>query len=441
MSSLQILLISLLLIVTAKTKTSSTAPIVAQLIHRDSTISPLYNPRETKSDRQQRIERISEARLASYYSQSQKNRHGTNAAFYSSSLVRSDVGLLYVSFDIGQPPTQLLAFMDVGSSLLWVSCMMDPAKQISPLYDPERSSTLRYLRCDSETCTNYPSKICDISGTFCGYRQSYADGSLSRGWLATEQFGFPNSSFLLKDVVFGCSSVYTDRERFDDRFSGVFALGAGVIFVVKDKVFSYCLGDVNHKDYKFHYLVLMDELDNVIDKSTSQISATKMKNDGGHYALELYSIQMEDGKELLPLDDYEPFTNVILDSGSLFSYFPPSILYPLRNQVDKVVNRVFPNTRELRAVSDDQLCYLGDVENFKCDDLTVTLYVEGGAKFVWRFDSILYQDGENRVCMSVRSSTKYGDISIIGLMGQQNHKLTFDMKHGVLYIDQAAPCQ
>ncbi|RZC84270.1 hypothetical protein C5167_047054 [Papaver somniferum] len=179
------LLITIFLgVLIVESASSSEVGFSVNLIHRESPLSPFYNPMETNSDR---------CRSVIHRSVSRVNRFAfTNNLINSiQSPVIPDSGDYLMKLSIGSPPIDILAIVDTGSDLTWIQCKPceDCFDQSSPLFDPEQSSTFRDVACGSNSCNQLLGNgRCDANNINCEYTYYYGDLSHSSGLLAVDKF-------------------------------------------------------------------------------------------------------------------------------------------------------------------------------------------------------------------------------------------------------------
>ncbi|KAJ0030898.1 hypothetical protein Pint_14387 [Pistacia integerrima] len=144
----------------------------------------------------------------------------------------------------------LLALMDTASDLIWVDCKSLTA------FDPSDSRTFAKYTCLDHV--NVPCDTCS-SANECMFAIRYATGGSSEGVLATERFTFESSDegiTIVNDVVFGCSRKISNTRN----LMGVFGLatprpGYSIVKKMGNK-FSYCIGNLYDKDYKYNQISL-----------------------------------------------------------------------------------------------------------------------------------------------------------------------------------------
>ncbi|ESQ51328.1 hypothetical protein EUTSA_v10017848mg [Eutrema salsugineum] len=99
---------------------------------------------------------------------------------------------------MGTPPVEIEAVLDTGSELIWTQCLpcLNCYNQPDPLFDPSKSSTYKEKRCEYG-----PDQTCP-------YDMNYADGSYSKGTLATETVTIQSTSgqpFVMPNTTIGCA--------------------------------------------------------------------------------------------------------------------------------------------------------------------------------------------------------------------------------------------
>ncbi|KAH9781523.1 Aspartic proteinase CDR1 [Citrus sinensis] len=197
-----------------------------ELIHRDSPKSPFYNPNETPYQRLRNALNRSANRLSHF---------NKNSSVSSSKVSQADiipnVGEYLIRISIGTPPVEILAVADTGSDLIWTQCQPCPPsqcyKQDNPLFDPQKSSTYKYLSCSSSQCAPPIKDSCSAEGN-CKYSVSYGDESFSNGDLATETVTVGSTSgqaVALPEIVFGCGTK--NGGKFNSKTDGIVGLGGG----------------------------------------------------------------------------------------------------------------------------------------------------------------------------------------------------------------------
>ncbi|KAI3672585.1 hypothetical protein L6452_38679 [Arctium lappa] len=210
------------------------------LIHRDSPLSPLYNPTYARSDR-----------LQNAFLRSVSRASGLSKRAGFASKIDADISVIpgeYVMrIQIGNPPVEVVGVADTGSDLTWAQCQ--PCKHCYkqaglPFLQPNASSTYRAVSCQSKACEALEgNRYGCSSGNVCEYGIRYGDLSYTKGDLANDTFWFGSTP--LKNVAFGCG--HDNNGSFPDDASGIIGLGDGPLSIINqlnDTIqgkFSYCL--------------------------------------------------------------------------------------------------------------------------------------------------------------------------------------------------------
>ena len=115
------------------------------LIHRDSPLSPFFDPSKTRTERLTDAFRRSVSRVGRF-------RPG-NLKGIESSIVPS-AGEYLMNLSVGIPPVPIIAIADTGSDLTWTQCRPCNScyKQVLPFFDPQKSSTYRHSSCGTSYC-------------------------------------------------------------------------------------------------------------------------------------------------------------------------------------------------------------------------------------------------------------------------------------------------
>ncbi|KAK3161804.1 hypothetical protein QOZ80_1BG0081730 [Eleusine coracana subsp. coracana] len=165
--------------------------------------------------------------------------------------VAHDSGGYFAALGVGTPPARALLILDTGSDFTWLQCA--PCRrchpQLTPLYDPRRSSSYAPVPFASPRCRDelqFPGR--DARTGACLYAFAYADGSSSRGEVAADALAF--ASDVVRNVTIGCGR---DNEGLLGADAGVLGVGrvalsfptqlAAATNNAYARVFSYCHGD------------------------------------------------------------------------------------------------------------------------------------------------------------------------------------------------------
>ncbi|KAF3782724.1 putative aspartic protease [Nymphaea thermarum] len=209
------------------------------LIHRDSSLSPLYDPSITLA------QRAEQAALRSMLRSSRINSRFANTTSMISSPVMPGSVEYLMKLSLGTPSRLYGATLDTGSDLIWTSCCpCNSCSSQTSMFDPLQSSTYKSQSCTASFCMKLARHGCTIN-QLCGFRYSYGDRSFIEGILATETLLFDNGAGTveLPGIVFGC--VHNEGAPIPALLEvpGLVGLGGGPLSIGSsiDKKFAYCV--------------------------------------------------------------------------------------------------------------------------------------------------------------------------------------------------------
>ncbi|KAF8380822.1 hypothetical protein HHK36_028316 [Tetracentron sinense] len=331
------------------------------LIHRDSMISPFYNPSDTPNDRLRNAFRRSITRINHF-----KPASVSPNTLQSTVIANSGEYLMKVS--IGTPPVEVLGIADTGSDLIWTQCKPCTGcyNQVLPLFDPKQSSTYRNVACDSKPCIYLRTGTC-TSQNVCQYGYGYGDKSYTKGFLATETFTMDSTSrksIAIPKIVFGCG--HNNTGTFDKKGSGLIGLGGGQVSLIAQLgssiggKFSYCLVPLNSD--ASHTSKLNFGSSAVVSGAgvVSTPLAPKAPETFYYLTLEGFSV----GEKRLGYKDSSSKAsmnegNIIIDSGTTLTMIPSDMYTELESAVKEAIT--------LEPVADQEegiltLCYNSETD-------------------------------------------------------------------------------
>ncbi|XP_022735978.1 probable aspartic protease At2g35615 [Durio zibethinus] len=392
------------------------------LIHRDSPVSPLYNPLETRFDR-----------LYSAYNRSisRINRfRPTTPKAVQSDIVPSG-GEYFMEIFIGTPPFSVLGIADTGSDLTWVQC--EPCEecyeQKPPLFDPRKSSTYKNVPCESNPCNALDSsdRVCDQEQNACKYNYSYGDRSFTKGNVALEKFTIGVSTrnpVSFPNLVFGCG--HNNGGTFDDVGSGIVGLGGGPLSLVKQLgksirgKFSYCLAPTAAESNASSTIIFGTATESNINANAVSTHLVD-KDPSTYYYLTLEAVSVGDerlaygGSSLSPTEK----GNIIIDSGTTLTFLESEFFNGLESAVEDAIGA--------KRVSDPKglLSPCFEVETGKGIDLPIITVHFSGADVKLQPWNTFAQVQEDMVCLTIIPSN---DIAIFGNLSQMDFLVRYDLE-------------
>jgi hypothetical protein len=320
-----------------------------ELIHRDSSKSPIYQPTETKFQRVYNAVHGSINRANHFTKQLSLN---TNNPV---SMVTPDAGEYFISYSVGTPSFKAYGFMDTGSSLIWLQCQPCTTcfNQTSPIFNPSKSSSYKNIRCSSKTCTHAEDMhtSCSYSVDDCEYSIIYDDNFKSQGDLSLETLTLDStlgSSVSFPNFVIGCGHI--NKFPYTDQNSGIVGLGNGPMSLIKqlgssiDGKFSYCLIPVYDESDHSNSSNKLNFGDAAVVTGEGVVSTPIVKSKGpskGAYLLTLEAFSV--GNKRIEYEGYEiegtnaSTRNIIIDSGTPMTLLPHDFYSSLESTVVKVV--------------------------------------------------------------------------------------------------------
>ncbi|MED6162809.1 hypothetical protein PIB30_074017 [Stylosanthes scabra] len=389
------------------------------LIHRDSPLSPFYNPSLTPSQIITNAAKRSISRTSLFYF----TKKAEEAEEEESALI-PDKGDYLMKIFIGSPPMESLAVADTGSDLIWIQCL--PCEQCysqnAPIFDPKNSSTFETITCDSESCRELSRYGCGISGE-CRYYYSYGDRSYTVGELGSDTISFsPSNNNGGKSMIkypkttLGCG--HDNDGNFRRTSTGLVGLGSGPLSLVSQ------LGDeIGHK---FSYCLLPFSINSTSklkfgSESASTVSLNGVvstpllsKSPSTYYYLTLDGISIGEKK----LQTEQSANNIVIDSGTTLTMLQSDFY----NSFESAVKDAVGNNHE--PVQDPpeplRLCY----RDLQVEDLPdLTFHFSGADVHLQKMNTILKVD--NLVCLSMVPSDRF---SIFGNIAQVNFKVGYDLQ-------------
>ncbi|PQQ19432.1 aspartic proteinase nepenthesin-1 [Prunus yedoensis var. nudiflora] len=399
-----------------------------RLIHRDSPLSPSYNHSMTAYDRIQ---------AAAYRSVLRLNHiHSLTTTFSSSeqdisSRIVPENGEYIVTFSVGTPPTQVHAFMDTGSEVIWVKC-----SQSSPVFNPAKSSSYGHHPCDSLACEalGVRRRTCAQFLDPCYYRVRYGDGSTTEGTLSHDKFAFEDPERNLVDVGhldFGCSDY--SSWHFVGNEAGALGLSRQPLSLISQlgiKKFSYCMVLPNNEGLGSR----------IYFGSEAVISGGQtpfLEGEDRYYYVTLIGIRIGDQNVPLPDGIFNRTSDgeggFMIDSGTTYTFLRSEAYDALIKALSEAID-----LPQRRGPSEwFELCFEGSFEDLESAAPDVT-FIFDGAEVILMKQTTYIEAKKGLWCLAmVRSNEK---LSIFGNVQQQNYFVGFDLEEQLVSFAPVDDC-
>ncbi|XP_027343005.1 aspartic proteinase CDR1-like [Abrus precatorius] len=396
------------------------------LIHRDSPLSPFYDPSLTTS------QLIKNAALRSIARSNRINSLvNENKLPKTITIPDPDLQEYLVIFYIGTPPVERFAIADTGSDLIWVQCT--PCKQCvpqdTPLFDPKKSSTFKSVSCDSQPCTLLPKSLrfCGKSGE-CIYAYIYGDKTVTVGSLGLDFINFGieggNNTITFPKFTFGCGYGNNDTGvKAFTKNTGIVGLGAGPLSLVSqlgDEIghkFSYCLlplASNSTSKLKFGNEAMIKGKSVV---STPLIIKSSIPT---LYYLNLEGISV--GKKMVKTSKSQTDGNMVIDSGTRFTILEQRSY----NKFITLVKEVLGVEAEQNPPDEFDFCFKHNDSNV---DFPNIVFHFTGAKVHLNWRNIFTVFGDNLICMWVSPGSEESEpLQILGNGAQVGFQVEYDLK-------------
>ncbi|CAN1233701.1 Aspartic proteinase CDR1 [Linum perenne] len=396
-----------------------------QLIHRDSPISPFYNPHLSPSQRIQNALKRSFNRL-----------HHYSPILAAQSEVTANNGEYLMSISLGTPPVPILAIADTGSDVVWTQCKPCPScyVQNDPLFDPASSSTYQTVPCSSKACSslNNEGAFCAENDTVCHYQVGYGDQSHTDGDLAVETLTLGSTDgqrVLFPKTLIGCG--HNNAGTFSANGSGIVGLGGGSASLVTQigssigYKFSYCL--VKLGEDKLTSTMSFGENAVVSGVSTPLISDPTKPT---FYFLNLEGVSV--GEKRIPFQvgsssfgSSDGKGNIIIDSGTTLTILPAVLVSQLSEAVE---SQIVGGKKAEDPQGDLSLCYVAPTTGTSLGVPRIIFHFQG-ADVELPSSNVFIQVSGTVTCFAFYGSD---DATIYGNVAQQNFLVGYDIQKKTL---------
>lgn len=406
-----------------------------ELIHRDSPISPLYNPLERPS------KRVANALQRSINHANRIFKATSFPSKWPESTIMPDTGEYLMKISIGTPPFEILGIADTGSDLSWIQCIPCSTcfKQKSPFFDPKNSETYEEQSCHSSQCKTVKGTSCSADNEeTCHYKITYGDRSYSKGIVATDTVTFNSTTgqpFRLPQTIFGCG--HNNSGLFREAASGMIGLARGSASLISqmgstiDGKFSYCLVHAISKP-NATTASKMNFGSRAVVSGFRVVSTPLLTGDPklSFYFLRLEAMsvgrkrfQYYSNSTTSPLATTSSSKlgkgNIIIDSGTTLTYLQKDFYNKLESAMSEGI--------KLERVNDTEhnlsLCYKTSLD-IKAP--IITAHFAGGANVKLKASNTFIRLSKNVVCFAFKPAEL--DIAIFGNMAQRNFLVGYNLK-------------
>ncbi|CAA7050636.1 unnamed protein product [Microthlaspi erraticum] len=311
-----------------------------------------------------------------------------------------------MKLQIGTPPVEIEAEIDTGSSIVWTQCQpcANCYNQKGPIFDPSKSSTYKPQKCDDGPCP---------------YDATYADKSYTKGTYAFETVTIQSTSgqpFVMPETLIGCGH---NNSGFSNASSGIVGLGWGSSSLITQMgenflgLLSYCFSGQGTSKINFGTNALVSG-----DGTVSANMFIKTEKQGFYY-LNLEAVSVGDNRiETLGTPFHALDGNMVIDSGTTFTYMPESYCGEVKEAVESVVK-----AERGASPSDNLLCYNSDtLDVFP----VITMHFSGGADLVLDKYNTYVTYGAGGVYCLAFMCTDPTSYAIFGNRAQHNFLVGYD---------------
>ncbi|XP_047180698.1 aspartic proteinase CDR1-like [Vigna umbellata] len=400
-----------------------------EIIHRDSPKSPFYSSSETK------FQRVSNALRRSI---NRGNHFSKSMVFPNtvSATVIPDFGEYLMMYAVGTPLRNVFGVLDTGSDIIWLQCV--PCRncfiQVTPLFNPSKSTTYKTIPCKSTLCHSVLGTSCSSSITKnCKYDISYGDGSFSQGDLSVETLtlGSTNgSSIPLPRTAIGCG--HNNSINFKGINSGIVGLGRGPVSLINQLgssagwKFSYCLVPETPNSKASSRLHFGDAAVVLGPGTVSTPLFSKPQQVFYYLTLKGFSVGNNRREFGSSLSRFGGEGNIVIDSGTTLTLLPDDVYIWLESAVSHAV--------KLNPVQDPNqvlgLCYRGTLD--KLDFPVITAHFRGANVLLHPINTFV-EVADKVLCLAFQP-TQNG--AVFGNLAQQNLFVGYDLKKNTVSFKQ-----
>ncbi|EOA28302.1 hypothetical protein CARUB_v10024500mg [Capsella rubella] len=335
-------------------------------------------------------------RLSSYSSSSSLVSINTQlgSSPYADTFYDSSLFVYVMKLQIGTPPIEIEAILDTGSELLWIQCLpcLNCYNQKAPIFDPSKSSSFKEKRCHGHSCPYETVTIHSTSG----------------------------EPFVMAETTFGCGHNNSWFGGDKPSASGVVGLdwiSSSLVSQMGENylgLLSYCLAGKGTSKINFG--------GNAIVAGDGTVSATMFikPKESGNFYLNLDAISVGENRvETLGTPFQALDGNIVIDSGTLYTYLPESYC----NKVKEAVEDVVTADRIQVEVMQNMLCYNSDTTDMFP---VITFHFSGGADLVLDKYNMYVEYVPGTFCLAIVCNSDPTKRAFFGSRAQNNLLVGYD---------------
>ncbi|XP_020549898.1 aspartic proteinase CDR1-like [Sesamum indicum] len=401
---------NLLLISSLPCVSSMSSSFRLKLIHRDSPLSPLYQPNLSDFQRFKRNVEISEARASYFQRWSEIYSEGNSMKPQNISLrlpLKFTEPIYTVELGLGTPFVQRTLVFDTGSGITWTQCKpcFQCFKQKEPLFDTRKSSSYKLMPVKNKLAMTF---TCTVFG--CAYYVGYTAAHVP---------------YRVPGLVFGCGTFNKGPFGAKNAVSGILGMDKQPVSFARQlgglirEQFSYCLTEKVSASY-----VKFGVEAKIRGRNAQSTPFLKHNQYAVHYGLNLVDISI--GGQKLGLTQGTFSGGCVIDSGGSISLLETNAYSAVQDSLERYFSK-FKNVRRLLGdgAPSGFLCYTQPKGFKRFPNLTFHFL---GADFRVPSEN-LFLFRRNFFCLAMMASK---NLTLLGAYQQRNVRIVYDLKDEML---------
>eukprot|EP00921_Rhytidocystis_pertsovi_P007920 GHVQ01013099.1.p1 GENE.GHVQ01013099.1~~GHVQ01013099.1.p1 ORF type:complete len:696 (+),score=76.94 GHVQ01013099.1:392-2479(+) len=350
-----------------------------------------------------------------------------------------ELGYYFIDVQVGTPPQRQSVILDTGSSLLGFPCKSCSkcGDHIDMKFDVHASSTASWLSCTSPKCFEFS---CGVKNK-CPYYERFTEGSEMRGSFVQDYISvgeaYQNNPRIMYDYI-GCHAVET-KHFVTQEAAGIIGIAFprhpkqptlidALFDTVSSRLFSICLAE-NGGQLTIGGWDRSNHLPN--SNGQKEICWTPLIGKKT-YIVALTSLKVGDN---VIASRGRDFGDVVVDSGTTYTYFPRRIYRSLR----KVFDELCTTENNCQYSNDNRQCWsIADPASFP-SFLPIIKLTFSDVDLDWRPASYLYFRGETFWCTAIDEEEYYTN-TVLGMSFFKHKEIVFHREeHKIGFIEANCP--